>query len=142
MIAIGVNEEGYREILDMAPMESESVVTYSEFFDGLKERGIAQVDLIISDGHTGIKKAASESFIGSSWQLCTVHFKRNLLKMVPQKDSKTILEEINTILHFPTMQEAVNYANGMAAAYEVSHPKLIRFMTDHLMDTLTLLAFR
>ena len=141
MIAIGVNEEGYREILDMAPMESESVVTYSEFFDGLKERGIAQVDLIISDGHTGIKKAASESFIGSSWQLCTVHFKRNLLKMVPQKDSKTILEEINTILHFPTMQEAVNYANGMAAAYEVSHPKLIRFMTDHLMDTLTFLAF-
>ena len=141
MIAIGVNEEGYREILDIAPMESEAVSTYSDFFDGLKERGMEKVDLIISDGHRGIKKTASESFVGSSWQLCTVHFKRNLLKIVPQKDSKTILEEINVILHSKTIQDAIDYANGMAAAYEVSHPRLIRFFTDNLMDILTFLAF-
>ncbi len=141
MIAIGVNEEGYREILDIAPMESEAVSTYSDFFDGLKERGMEKVDLIISDGHKGIKKTASESFVGSSWQLCTVHFKRNLLKVVPQKDIKTILEEINVILHSKTMQDAIDYANGMASVYEVSHPKLVKFLTDNLMDVLTFLAF-
>jgi len=141
MIAIGVNEEGYREILDIAPMESEAVLTYSDFFDGLKERGIENVDLIISDGHKGIKKTASESFVGSSWQLCTVHFKRNLLKVVPQKDSKSILEEINAMLHSKTLQDAIDYANGMAAAYEVSHPKLIKFLSDNLMDVLTFLSF-
>ena len=141
MIAIGVNEEGYREILDVAPMESEAVATYEDFFDGLKERGLEKVDLIISDGHKGIKKTASESFVGSSWQLCTVHFKRNLLKVVPQKDIKTILEEINMILHSKTIQDAIDYANGMAAAYEVSHPKLVKFLTDNLMDVLTFLAF-
>jgi len=141
MIAIGVNEEGYREILDIAPMESEAVSTYEDFFDGLKERGMEKVDLIISDGHKGIKKTASESFVGSSWQLCTVHFKRNLMKVVPQKDIKTILEEINKILHSKTMQNAIDYANGMAAAYEVSHPKLVKFLTDNLMDVLTFLAF-
>ena len=59
MIAIGVNEEGYREILDIAPMESEAVSTYEDFFDGLKERGMKKADLIISDGHKGIKRAAS-----------------------------------------------------------------------------------
>jgi len=141
IIAIGVNEEGYREILDIAPMESEAVSTYSDFFDGLKERGMEKVDLIISDGHKGIKKTASESFVGSSWQLCTVHFKRNLLKVVPQKDIKTILEEINVILHSKTIQDAIDYANGMASAYEVSHPKLVKFLTDNLMDVLTFLAF-
>ncbi len=49
------------EILDIVPMESESVATYTDFFDELKERGIEKVDLIISDGHKGIKKTTSES---------------------------------------------------------------------------------
>jgi putative transposase len=141
MIDIGVNEEGYREILDIAPMESEAVSTYEDFFDGLKERGIKKVDLIISDGHKGIKRAAAHSFVGSSWQLCSVHFKRNLMKVVPQKDIKTILEEINVILHSKNMQDAIKYANGLAAAYEVSHPKLVKYLTENLMDVLTFLAF-
>lgn len=141
LIAVGVNEEGYREILDMASVESESHATYADFFDGLKARGMERIDLIISDGHKGIKKAASESFIGSSWQLCSVHFKRNLLKVVPGKDSKTILEEINTMLRFNTIQDAIDYANDMAEAYETSHPRLVKYLSDNVMDVLTFLAF-
>lgn len=141
MIAIGVNEEGYREILDITIIHEESAATYEAFFDALKERGLKKVDLIISDGHKGIKRAAAHSFTGSSWQLCTVHFKRNLLKVVPQKDSKSILQEINTILHAETMEDAIAYANGMAAAYEETHPKLVKFLTNNLMDAITFLAF-
>ena len=37
IIAIGVNKEGYREILDISPMENEAVSTYFNFFDSLKE---------------------------------------------------------------------------------------------------------
>jgi len=77
IIAIGVNEEGYREILDIDILGEESYAAYKGFFDTLKERGIEKVDLVISDGHKGIKKAASHSFAGSSWQLCTVHFNPN-----------------------------------------------------------------
>lgn len=141
MIAIGVNEEGYREILDIDIIHEESAATYEMFFDGLKERGFGKVDLIISDGHKGIKKAAARSFVGSSWQLCTVHFKRNLLKMIPQKDIKSILEDINVILHSKNMEDAIHYANGMSTVYEETHPKLIKFLTDNLMDTLSFLAF-
>ncbi|BBG65163.1 mobile element protein [Hydrogenimonas sp.] len=84
MIAIGVNEEGYREILDMDIIHEESYATYKGFFEALKDRGVKRVNLVISDGHRGIKKAASDSFVGSSWQLCTVHMKRNLMKIVPK----------------------------------------------------------
>ena len=141
MIAIGVNEEGYREILDISIEHEESSATYESLFDTLKERGVEKVDLIISDGHKGIKRAAARSFIGSGWQLCTVHFKRNLLKVVPRKDIKSILEDINTMLRAKTIQDAVDYANGMAAAYEISHPKLVRFLSDNVMDILTFLSF-
>ena len=141
MIAIGVNEEGYREILDIDINHEESNVSYEALFDLLKERGVQKVDLIISDGHKGIKRAAAHSFIGSSWQLCTVHFKRNLLKVVPRKDTKSILEDINAMLHSKTLEDAIDYANGMAGVYEVSHPKLIKFLSSNLMDVLTFLSF-
>ena len=141
MIAMGVNEEGYREILDISIEHEESHATYESLFDRLKERGVEKVDLIISDGHKGIKRAAARSFVGSSWQLCTVHFKRNLLKVVPQKDSKSILEDINTMLRAKTLQDAIDYANGMVAAYEISHPKFVKFLSDNVMDILTFLAF-
>ena len=141
MIAIGVNEEGYREILDIDINHEESNASYEAFFDLLKERGVEKVDLIISDGHKGIKRAAAHSFVGSSWQLCTVHFKRNLLKVVPQKDSKSILEDINVMLQSKTLEDAIDYANGMAGVYEASHPKLIKFLSDNLMDVLTFLSF-
>ena len=85
MVAIGVSATGTREILDITPMESESFGTYTKFFDDLKDRGIKKVDLIISDEHNGIKKAAKESFVGSSWQFCSIHLKRNPMKIVVKK---------------------------------------------------------
>jgi len=99
LIAVGVNEEGYREILDIEIDHGESFATYEGFFQSLKDRGLQKVDLVISDGHKGIKKAAQESFNGSSWQLCSIHFKRNILKIVPQKDLKEVLEYFNDILN-------------------------------------------
>lgn len=66
MIAIGVNEEGYHEILDIDIMHEESYPAYLGFFDVLKECSISKVDLAISDGHKWIKRAVSESFSESS----------------------------------------------------------------------------
>jgi putative transposase len=141
MIAIGVNEEGYREILDMDIIHEESYATYKGFFEALKDRGVEQVDLVISDGHRGIKKAASNSFVGSSWQLCTVHMKRNLMKIVPKKSLGEVLEYLDDVLKARDIQDAMNIANGMIATYEDTIPKLAKFLEDNLGDAMTFLAF-
>ncbi len=141
MVAVGVNAKGLREILDIAPMESESVATYTDFFDGLKERGIEKVNLIISDGHKGIKKAASESFVGSSWQFCTVHMKRNLMKIVPKKDLEEVLKYLNDVLSCGTFEQATSIANGMIVTYEDTHPKLAQFLMDNLYETCIFMTF-
>jgi transposase-like protein len=141
MIAIGVNALGMREILDIAPMESEAVATYTDFFDGLKERGLQKVDLIISDGHKGIKRAASESFVGSSWQFCTVHLKRNLMKIVPKKELEEVLEYLNDLLSCETFEQAISIANGMIATYEDNKPKLAKFLMDNLYDACMFMTF-
>jgi transposase-like protein len=141
IIAIGVNEEGYREILDIVLEDAESEHAYRDFFKGLKERGIEKVDLVISDGHKGIKSAASKSFVGSSWQLCTVHVKRNLIKIVPKKDVKSVLAYLDDILHAKDIQEAHTIGHGMIATYETSHPKLARYLESNLGDVMTFLSF-
>jgi transposase-like protein len=141
MIAIGVSTTGVREILDITPMHSESFATYTEFFDGLKDRGMQKVDLIISDGHKGIKKAAQESFTGSSWQLCSVHLKRNLMKIVAKKDLEEVLYELNKVIRADSFEEALSLANGMIATYEDSKPRLAKFLMDNLYDSCTYLTF-
>lgn len=141
MIAIGVNADGYREVLDIDIIHDESYATYKGFFDTLKERGIEKVDLVISDGHKGIKKAASHSFAGSSWQLCTVHMKRNLMKIVPKKSLSEVLDWIDEVLHAKDYSEAIGIAHLMIAQYEVKQPKLAKFLNDNLGDTITFLAF-
>ncbi|MGD9596229.1 MAG: IS256 family transposase [Wolinella sp.] len=141
MIAIGVNEDGYREVLDIDIIHDESYATYKGFFDTLKERGIEKVDLVISDGHKGIKKAASHSFVGSSWQLCTVHMKRNLMKIVPKKSLTEVLGWIDDVLHAKDYSEAIGIAHLMMAHYEEKMPRLTKFLGDNLGDTITFLAF-
>jgi len=141
MIAIGVNEDGYREILDIDIMHEESYPTYLGFFDALKERGVSKVDLVISDGHKGIKKAASKSFNGSSWQLCSVHFKRNLMKIVPKKSLNEVLDYLNDILQAKSTDEAFPLANGMIATYEDKFPKLAKYLIDNLGDVMTFISF-
>lgn len=141
MVAIGVSVTGTREILDITPMESESFGTYTEFFDGLKDRGIKKVDLIISDGHRGIKKAAKESFVGSSWQFCSVHLKRNLMKIVAKKDLEEVLDDLKKVLKCESFEEALSAANGMIATYEDSKPRLAKFLMENLYDSCTYLTF-
>jgi len=141
MIAIGVNEDGYREILDIDIMHEESYPTYLGFFDTLKERGISKVDLVISDGHKGIKRAASESFSGSSWQLCSVHFKRNLMKIVPKKSLNEVLEYLGDVLKSKSTDEAHSLGHGMIATYENKFPKLAKYLNDNLGDVMTFLSF-
>jgi transposase-like protein len=141
MICIGVNEEGHREILDIDINYEESYASYKGFFQTLKERGMKKVDLVISDGHKGIKKAAQESFNGSSWQLCSVHFKRNIIKIVPKKMLKEVLDDINDVLRAKDVQKAHSLGHGIIATYEEKHPKLASYLTQHLADVMNFLAF-
>jgi len=89
-VAIGVREDGIREILGAKIADTEDEGFWSDFFQELKDRGLRGVQLVISDGHKGIQSAVQKSFLGSSWQMCNVHFQRAVLRNIKQKDKKEI----------------------------------------------------
>lgn len=79
LIAIGVNEDGYREILGMKIGNSETEESWSEFFTWLKGRGLRGVDFVASDNHGGLVNAVARCFQGATWQRCQTHFTRSKL---------------------------------------------------------------
>jgi putative transposase len=77
-IAIGVNDDGRREVLGMTVGASEAESFWTEFLRSLAQRGLRGVKLVTSDAHEGLK-AAVANVLHATWQRCRVHTMRNLL---------------------------------------------------------------
>ncbi len=101
--SIGVNSNGIRQILSMDIYNSEDEMDWNNFFFKLQERGLTGVQLVISDGHAGIRKAVTESFPGSLWQYCHFHFLKNLRKTM----GKGQWEDISKIVSEALMDESL-----------------------------------
>src|SRR6202046_5469274 len=82
LVAIGVNSEGYREILGICEGAKEDKAGWSSFLKHLKERGLAGVQLIISDACLGLAESAAEFFPEAAWRRCVVHWYRNVFSHV------------------------------------------------------------
>ena len=78
MLAYGVHESGYREVIALDVGEAETEAFWRSFLRGLVERGLAGVQLVVSDAHGGLKKAIAQ-VLGCAWQRCSVHFLREAL---------------------------------------------------------------
>lgn len=96
-IAVGVNNDGTREVLGFDIGMSETGEYWTSFLQTLVDRGMRGVKLVISDSHQGLKNAINKVLIGSSWQRCQVHFMRNVLCDVPKKQKSLVGAIVRTI---------------------------------------------
>jgi transposase-like protein len=90
LVAIAVNEDGYREILGAAEGMKEDKASWTEFFKWLKSRGLDGVRLVIGDKCLGMLEAVGEVFPEAKYQRCVVHFYRNVFSVVPRSKGKII----------------------------------------------------
>ncbi|MGE1062180.1 IS256 family transposase [Megasphaera paucivorans] len=142
IVVTGITTEGKRDILAVEPMCEESATTYTRVFDRLKERGVEQVCLVVSDAQKGLVKAAREAFIGCSWQRCKVHFMRNILAYVSDKNKKAFAEKLKQIWLQPDYESAQKYANELMNDYEAQYPRAILTSEDGLEDSLQFFSFQ
>ncbi len=84
MVATGVNNDGYREILGVATSTAESGAGWNTFFKDLVARGLNGVALVTSDAHTGLVAAVGANLPGASWQRCRTHYTVNLMSVCPK----------------------------------------------------------
>ena len=141
MVVSGVNEEGSREILAIEPMVEESKDGYNELFKSLRTRGMRNPLLVISDAHAGLTAAIRESFPGTSWQRCKVHFMRNILAHVTQQTKDIFAKELKEIWHAPDETTAKNRARGMIQRYGKRFPQAMTILEEGLQDSLSCYAY-
>ncbi len=87
-VVIGINKDGYKELLDFWLSETESASYWLKVSNDLKSRGVEDVLMFSVDGLAGISKAINNVYPQADVQRCIVHQVRNSLKYVPWKESR------------------------------------------------------
>jgi transposase-like protein len=140
-IAVGVDEQGERHILGLDLGAGESEVFWLEFLRSLKQRGLEESMLVISDAHSGLKAAIAQAFSGGTWQRCSVHFMRNVLAQVSHKDKKQVADAIKLIFDQPDQASAKVFLKKLAELMESRWPKVSRMLLEAKEDILAYKTF-
>ena len=113
LVAIGVSQEGYREILGVAEGAREDKESWTSFLRYLKARGLKGVELFISDKCLGLVESLGEFYPDASWQRCIVHFYRNIFTVVPRGKVKEVAVMLKAIHAQEDAQEAQRKAQAV-----------------------------
>ncbi|MFC0014172.1 MULTISPECIES: IS256 family transposase [Allobacillus] len=135
-IVVGVNKQNKREIIGMEINHVESKDAWLKVFENLKSRGLQSPKLLISDAHAGLKASVPEAFVGTSWQRCTFHLKKDLIEKMPKKNVKEIKHEMNLIYETVDPDIARKRKNQFIEKYEDKHPKVCRCLEDGFEDSI------
>lgn len=124
LVAIGVNTEGYREILGVTEGAKEDKASWAGFLRHLKQRGLKGVELVISDKCLGLIESVGEFYPKASWQRCVVHFYRNVFTVVPRGKAKEVAAMLKAIHAQEDREEAIRKSKIVVA--KLQKMKLVR----------------
>src|ERR1700687_1318884 len=114
LVAIGVRQDGYREILGVVEGLKEDTESWRNFLRHLKQRGLQGVRLLVSDKCLGLVEAVGEFYPEAVWQRCMVHWYRNVLSVVPKTKAKEVMAMLKAI-HAQEDRQAARDKAGLVA---------------------------
>jgi putative transposase len=141
VIATGVRLSGEREVLGFDVGPSEDGAFWHRFLRGLVGRGLAGVQLVISDAHQGLTGTIAAVLHGASWQRCRVHFVRNALALVPKGAQPWVAATIRTAFAQPDAMQARDQWRRVADGFRDRFPRLAVLLDEAEGEVLAYLAF-
>jgi len=139
LIAIAVSEDGKREIIGFTVADSESETSWSSFFASLKERGLKNVDYLVSDSHSGLRKALAKEFQGSTWQRCQTHFSKNILEAANKKSQPELKSWLTSMYNAQNITIARKIKDEIVSIFETKAPKAIEVLELGFDDALAIM---
>jgi len=134
VIATGVSADGKREVLGCAVGDSETEDFWTEFLRDLRDRGLAGVQLVISDAHRGLTNAVRTVLQGAGWQRCRVHFMRNALAKVNKGHAEMVAATIRTVFAQPTSGKVREQLDTVAGLLRGEFPAVADLLLDAKAD--------
>lgn len=142
LVAIGVNADGFREILGICEGAKEDKLGWSAFLRQLIDRGLKGVELVTSDACRGLVESLADYLPEARWQRCVVHFYRNVFSHVPATKVRDVARMLKAIHAQETRDAAQEKARTVIA--ELLRQRMKRaaeLVDDYVGDTLTYYAF-
>ena len=125
-VILGINSDGYKEVLTIEVGENESSKYWLSVLNGLKNRGVKDILLICADGLSGMKEAITAAFPKTEYQRCIVHQVRNTVKYVSDKDRKPFCADLKTIYQAPTEEKALDALEHVTEKWSEKYPNSMK----------------
>lgn len=142
LIAIGINANGFRELIGVSVSLSEAEVHWRDFFRSLTHRGLSGVKLITSDDHVGLNAARKAVFPSIPWQRCQFHLSQNAQAYVPSVGMRPeIAQAMRDIFGCPSLESARAMVQQVVTKYSKSAPKFVTWLENNIEEGLTIYSF-
>ena len=123
-VAIGVNLEGYKEVLGLWTSPNEGAKFWLQVLTELKNRGVQDIFIACVDGLKGFPESIEAAFPMTQVQLCIVHLVRQSLHYVSWKQRRAVAADLRPIYTAPTAEEAAARLDEFAAKWDATHPTI------------------
>jgi putative transposase len=140
-VALGVNLEGYKELLGLWLSETEGAKFWLSCLTDLKNRGLQDIFVACIDGLSGFAEAVHAAYPKTNVQLCIVHLVRAALRYVSTEDSKQVVRDLKKIYQAATVVEAEAALDEFAQAWEEKYPTISKQWRSKWTDIITLFDF-
>ncbi len=134
-IVLGVKPNMKREVIGIYNQPTESANNWKEIFQDLKNRGLKQCDLLVSDNLSGINSVVELQFEGITIQQCVLHLKKNILKKVLMKHRSEIADDLKVVFDMDktddTLEKAYKRANKFAEKWSKYYPHVKKFSDEN-----------
>lgn len=142
LVAIGVDSDGYRQVLSVCEGTKEDAESWRTFLRHLKQRGLRGVRLVTSDKCLGLVEALAEFYPQADWQRCMVHWYRNVGSSVPKAKMKEVMAMLKAIHAQEDRQAAEKKAADVVAKLQAMKlSKAAKCVEDGVSETLTYMAY-
>src|SRR5436190_22657075 len=140
VLAYGVHESGYREVIALDVGEAETEAFWRSFLRSLVERGLSGVQLVVSDAHAGLKKAIAQ-VLGCPWQRCSVHFLREALGHARREQQPMLAALLRPLFTADTGELARELVGDALNRLRKPLPKVAALLEEAEEDLLAFYAF-
>ena len=123
-IAIGVDLDGHKDVLDMWVGENESAKFWATVLNGLRNRGVEDIFIACTDNLSGFSAAVEAVFPKTEIQNCVVHQIRNSTKYVSYKDLKALMADLKAVYAAVDEPSALEALNAFSERWDKKYPRI------------------
>jgi transposase-like protein len=123
---LGINKEGYKDLLGMYIAKSEGANFWLSCLSDLQSRGVEDILIACTDNLTGFADAIKSIFPDTTVQTCIVHQIRNSIKYVASKNQKEFMRDLKLVYRAVSKEQAEVELDNLGLKWGEDYPIIIK----------------